>query len=55
MKIGVRDTGLPNTSLEQILIGARLVGLAILLAKYIAIRVVIRILFLQGHLDRVII
>ena len=55
MKIGVRDTGLPDAALEQILIGARLVGLTVFLAEYIAIRVIARILLLYGHLNGMIV
>jgi len=55
MKIGVRDPSLPDAALEQILVGARLVGLPVLLAKDVAVRVVARILPLQGHLDRLVV
>ena len=49
--VGVGDPRLPDTPLEQILVGAPLVGVPVFLTEHIALRVVRGILFPDGHLD----
>ena len=54
VEIGVPDSGLPHAPLEQVLIGAGFVGVAVLLTEHIAVRVINRVLRRDGILNRLV-
>ena len=51
MEVCVLDTCLSHAPLEQVLVGSRLVGVAVLLTEHVPIRVVGRVLFFEGELN----
>ena len=50
VEVGVTDARLPHAPLEQVLVGSRLVWVAVLLAEHVPVRVVGRVLFLYSRL-----
>ena len=51
VEVCVTDTRLPHAPFEQVLVGPRLVGVAVLLTEHVPVRVVGRVLFFEGELN----
>lgn len=51
MEISIFDSCLPNTALEEVLVGTGFIGLTIFLAEHISLPIIARVLGGDGVLD----